>query len=248
MRSILFEIGGMPIYAYGTMIFLAFLISISWALKEAPREGIDQDHFMETAIIAIVLSIIGSRLAFVAVYWEYFQGAPWWNIFAFRAGGLIFYGGFFAALAGVLVHARIRRINFLAMMDLTSPFVALGYAITRLGCFLNGCCYGHLTDAPWGVVFPALENGMRHPTQLYSFFAALFIFILLRLARPLKYFTGFIFFLFIVLYGIYRFIVEFFRVDPDMLGPLSLAQVIALLLIAAGSLVLVWKKKAGEIY
>ncbi len=245
MQRVLFEIGGLPIYAYGTFLFIAFAVSIGWALKEAPRQGINQDHFMEAAIIAIALSIIGSRLFFVLVYWELFQEGPWWRIFAFRDGGLIFYGGFFAALLGAWVYCRFRHMSFLSLMDLTAPFIALGYAITRVGCFLNGCCYGQPTEAPWGVVFPTLENGFRHPTQLYASLAALLIFFLLRRAQPLKYFEGFLFVLFLVFYGAYRFIVEFFRVDPHVLGPLSLAQVIALVLIAFGSFVLVWKKKAS---
>lgn len=243
MQRVLFEIGGLSLYSYGIMLFLAFAIGITWAVKEAPGEGVDRDHFMEISIIAIVMAIIGSRIAYVTVYWEYFQDGPWWGVFALRDGGLIFYGGFFAALLGALGYCRYRRISFFNVLDLAAPFIALGYAITRIGCFLNGCCYGQLTDVPWGVVFPVLENGTRHPTQLYSSFAALLIFILLRLTRPLKYFNGFRFFLFIVLYGIYRFIVEFFRVDPDVLGPLSLAQLVALVMIAAGVSVLVWKKK-----
>jgi len=242
----LFEIGGLTIYAYGTMLFLAFLIGIGWALREAPKENIDRDHFMEASIIAIILAILGSRIAYVAVYWEYFQDAPWWSIFAFRDGGLIFYGGFFAALLGALIYCRYRRMSFFSLMDLAAPFIALGYAITRVGCFLNGCCYGEFTDVPWGVVFPVLQDGIRHPTQLYSSFAVLFIFVLLRLARPLKYFNGFIFILFVTLYGVYRFIVEFYRVDPNVLSSLSLAQIVALVMVAAGAFVLVWKKKQSD--
>ncbi len=246
MQRVLFEIGNLPIYAYGTTLFLAFLIGIAWALKEAPDKGIDRDHFMEISIIAIILAIIGSRIAFVVSYWDYFQGGPWWRAFAFRDGGLIFYGGFFAALLGALVYCRYRRISFFNVMDLATPFIALGYGITRVGCFLNGCCYGQHTDGPWGVIFPVLDSGLRHPTQLYSSFAALFIFIILRLVRPYSYFNGFLFFLFMVLYGIYRFVVEFYRVDPNVLGPLSLAQLVALAMIAAGAFVLIWKKKSEE--
>ncbi|MDO9536116.1 MAG: prolipoprotein diacylglyceryl transferase [Bacillota bacterium] len=242
MRPILFSVGSFEIYAYGAMLFLAFLVTLIWSFKESGREGIDPDHLFEVFIIAIILSMLGSRITFVFLNWDLFRGEPWWKAFAFREGGLTFYGGLILAILGGFIYTWRKKISFLKFLDFMTPFIALGYAITRLGCFLNGCCYGHITDAPWGVIFPVIDSFPRHPTQLYASFAALIIFIILRYLRKYKYFHGFIFLYFMIFYGIYRFIVEFFRVSPPALGFLSLAQVTALIFIIFGVIILIWQK------
>lgn len=127
-----------------------------------------------------------------------------------------------------------------------TPFIALGYAITRIGCFLNGCCYGKVTSLPWGLVYPAIDNLPRHPTQLYASAAALFIFLLLRYLRKHKTFHGFIFAYFLIQYGIYRFVVEFFRVSLPTVWIFTPAQVMALFFILAGGAMLLvhqWKHR-----
>lgn len=242
MYPILFKVGSFEIYAYGAMLFLSFLVNIIWSFKESGREGIDPDHLFEIFILVIILSMLGARITYVFLNWNFFQGEPWWKIFAFREGGLTFYGGLIVAILGGFIYCQWRKISFLKLLDFMTPFIALGYAITRLGCFLNGCCYGQITDVPWGIIFPVIDNFPRHPTQLYASFAALIIFIVLRCLRKYKYFNGFMFLYFTILYGIYRFIVEFFRVSPPALGFLSLAQVTALIFIIFGVTLLIWQK------
>jgi phosphatidylglycerol:prolipoprotein diacylglycerol transferase len=247
MHPILFEIGSFKLYSYGAMLFLAFAVGIIWALKEARSEGIDPDHLYEVFIIIIILALLGSRFAFVFLNWNLFRGEPWWRVFAFREGGLTFYGGFLAALLGGLFYSRYRKISFLKLLDFMTPFIALGYAITRIGCFLNGCCYGHITSAPWGLVYPVIDGFPRHPTQLYASASALVIFFLLRYLRKFRFFPGFIFVWFLIFYGVYRFIVEFFRVSEAVIWVLSPAQLAALLFIIAGIAVLLgqkWKVKS----
>lgn len=247
MRPILFVIGNFELYSYGAMLFLAFVISIIWALKEAGAEGFNPDHLYEVFIITILLSLLGSRLAFVWLNWDQlFRGQPWWKIFAFREGGLTFYGGFLAALLGGVFYTRYRKISFLKLLDFLTPFIALGYAITRIGCFLNGCCYGHITSSPWGIVFPAIDPFPRHPTQLYASASALLIFFLLRYLRKYSFFRGYLFLWFLVLYGIYRFVVEFFRVSEGVLWGLTQAQLVALLFIATGFFILLWQKNKKQ--
>jgi phosphatidylglycerol:prolipoprotein diacylglycerol transferase len=226
------------------MLFLAFVIGIIWTLKEAPSEGIEPDHLYEVFIIIIALALLGSRLAFVWLNWgTLYRGQPWWKIFAFREGGLTFYGGLLAALLGGLFYTRYRKISFLKHLDFITPFIALGYAITRIGCFLNGCCYGRITSVPWGIVFPAVDNFPRHPTQLYASASALLIFFMLRHLRKFKHFPGFLFIWFIVLYGVYRFAVEFFRVSEIAFWVLSQAQLVAVVFVIAGLAVLFWQKQ-----
>lgn len=243
MHPIILKIGSFELYAYGAMLFLAFAVGIIWALKEADSEGINPDHLYEIFIIVIILSLLGSRFAYVLLNWnQQFSGEPWWKVFAFREGGLTFYGGLLAALLGGLIYTHYRRISFFKHLDFMSPFIALGYAITRIGCFLNGCCYGHITSAPWGVVFPTIDSYPRHPTQLYASASALLIFFLLRYLRKFSFFPGFIFAWFLILYGFYRFVVEFFRVSEAVFWVLSPAQLVALPFIIAGLAVLFWQK------
>jgi len=247
MRPILFVIGNFELYSYGAMLFLAFVVGIIWALKEAGAEGFNPDYLYEVFIITVVLSLLGSRLAFVWLNWDQlFRGQPWWKIFAFREGGLTFYGGFLAALLGGVFYTRYRKISFLKLLDFLTPFIALGYAITRIGCFLNGCCYGHITSVPWGIVFPAIDAFPRHPTQLYASASALLIFFLLRYLRKYSFFHGYLFLWFLALYGIYRFVVEFFRVSEAVLWGLTPAQLVALLFIAAGFFILLWQKNKKQ--
>ncbi len=242
MRPVLFEIGGFAIYSYGAMLFLAFSTAIIWSLKEAEAERINQDYLFEIFIMSIILSLLGSRLAFVFLNRELFIGEPWWKIFAFREGGLTFHGGLILALLGGFFYCSLRKISFLRYADYLSPFIILGYAITRIGCFLNGCCYGHITALPWGVVFPVIDGYPRHPTQLYASLSALIIFFLLRYLKKFKYFHGYIFLYFIIFYGISRFLIEYFRVSPAVLWGLSQAQIASLIFIVPGILLLAYQK------
>lgn len=247
MHPILFKIGDFALYSYGFMLFLAFGISMFWALREASLKGYNLEYIYEALIITMILAILGSRLAFVLYHWELYRGGPFWRVFALREGGLIFYGGFFAVLVGVFLYCRYRKIFFFRLLDDASPFIALGYAISRLGCFLNGCCYGKITEVPWGLVYPAVDPFKRHPTQLYASASALIIFMLLRYLQKYKTFHGFVFISFMFFYGIYRFLVEFFRVSEPILGFLTQAQTISLaLIVIATVLFFCFKKRRYE--
>ena len=190
----------------------------------------------------MLFALLGSRIAFVILNWELYAAGPWWKVLAFREGGLTFLGGLILAMLGGIVYCYKKKINFLTYLDFFAPFIALGYAITRIGCFLRGCCYGHVTSLPWGVVFPAVDGLPRHPTQLYACGSALIIFLLLRLLKRYSFFDGFVFVLFMIFYGIYRFIVEFYRISEPSIGFMSQGQFASLILIIAGCIVFLWKK------
>lgn len=243
MYPVLLELGGFSLYAYGATLALAFIVGIIWTLKEAPEKGFNVEYLYEAYIISIFLAIAGSRAVFVLLNWELYRDAPLWRILFSWEGGLTFYGGLIAVLLGVLLHSYYRKVPYLKLMDFAAPFIALGYAITRVGCFLNGCCYGHVTTVPWGMVFPVVDGLTRHPTQLYAAFAGLIIFVLLRYLRRYSFFDGYIFMLFLMFYGINRFIVEFFRVSEPGLWFLTQAQLMALLFIVAPLIILAWKRR-----
>ncbi len=234
MRPVLFEIGNFPIYSYGVMIFIAFLLGIFLAQRQAPREGFQKDHVYDVAIMTIILALVGARLAYVFLHWDYFS-QNLVEVFAVRRGGLTFYGGFIAPLIGGFFYARVKKISMLKFLDFISPYIALGYGITRIGCFLNGCCYGIPTQTFLGMVFPAVDNIPRHPTQLYSAIAMFAVFLILGFLRRKPQARGVIFFSFILLYGIYRFLIEFLRVPEPGYWGLTLAQnlIIPVVIVAA---------------
>ncbi|HHU75900.1 MAG TPA: prolipoprotein diacylglyceryl transferase [Firmicutes bacterium] len=250
MRPILFEIGSLPIYSYGAMLCLAFLMAMLWSFHEAPAEKINREYLYDLYIIVMLLSLVGSRAAYVLLNWDFYKVGPWWRVLAFREGGLTFLGGLILAILGGIIYCHRKKIGFLKYLDFFAPFIALGYAITRIGCFLNGCCYGVVTSLPWGVVFPAVDSYPRHPTQLYASASALLIFILLRAFRKHKDYDGFVFTQFMIFYGVYRFIVEFYRISEPSMGFLTQGQLASLVLIFAGVIIFLWKKgekrKIGE--
>ena len=243
MRPELIEIGGMTIYSYGVMIAIAFVVGIFYALKQAPKEGFKEDHILEVLILVIVLAAVGSRFVFVARNFEFYRHEFMWGMLGFRDGGLVFHGGFIFAALGVLAYSYYRRYSFFKLMDIGAILVAIGYPITRIGCFLNGCCYGTPSDLPWAVVYPAVDDISRHPTQLYSSLLMVVVLVILLYLRKHKYFDGYLLSWFLVLYGIYRFVVEFVRVNPEMMWGLTAPQVVALGFIVVGILILAIQRK-----
>ncbi len=251
MRPVLFSIGNIEFHSWSFMFFVAVITVFLLALKETPWQQVEEkfkgkfyDYALEAFLMSFFLAIIGSRLMFVVTHWELVAGKPWWEILAFWRGGMVYYGGLFAVIAGGAFYCYYRGIRFWETADHIIAYAPLGYAIARVGCFLNGCCYGKVTGMPWGVVFPVVDALPRHPTQLYSSVSALVIFFILRrlkIVRPP--FDGYIVAWFLLLYGAYRFIVEFFRVSDPVLLSLTLAQVTALVFMAAGAVTLLVKKR-----
>lgn len=249
MKPILFTIGSYSFHSWSLMFFLAAAVVIFLAIKEIPWHEVEErfldkiyQYAWEAFTLGLALAIIGSRLMFVLTHQELFQGGPWWKVIAFWEGGMVYYGGFYAVIAGSALYCYYREIPFWETLDYLIPYIALGYAIARVGCFLNGCCYGQVTGAPWGMIFPTVDNLPRHPTQLYSSFSSLLIFFFLRNLRKQRLYDGHVFTWFIILYGIYRFTVEFFRVNKPFLSFMTLSQLTALVFIVAGILALIWQK------
>lgn len=218
------------------MMVVGFSLGLWRAVRVAAHRGIDRDRVYDLALIALVSGILGARLVFVLLNLktETFGGfLAVWN------GGLSFHGGvIFAVLAGYIYTRRV-KLSFWSCADLLAPSVAIGYAFTRIGCFLNGCCYGAPTGLPWGVRF--LENGQftppSHPTQLYAFASSLIIFAILTRLEKLNREPGFVFVGYLGLYGVYRFLIEILRkgysAEVWMLGLTQAQWVSAAMVIAA---------------
>ena len=232
MRPILFQIGRVPILSYGFSLATAFVVCTLLEMREARRRDIDPDKVIDLALYLCISGIIGARLLFVLLdIPTYFKNPI--QIINLRDGGLTYHGGFIAALLVGIAFTRRSRISGWVMADIIAPLVALGYAIVRIGCLLNGCCFGLPADVPWALACRAGDATLRHPTQIYASLASLAIFIILYAKRDHKKFPGYLMFLYVGLYSISRFIVEIFRDVPRLIGPFSVAQLASLLFIFA---------------
>ena len=209
MYPILFHVGSFPIHAWGVLLMIGFLVGTWRAAKVAPRYGIPGEDLWDAALFGLLGGIVGARLAYVAQNLGEFASHPG-MIFALWQGGMTSFGGLIGGVAVGLWILQRRGHNLVDAGDLVAPSLALGYFFGRIGCYLNGCCYGGYCPEPLGVHFPGIA-GTVHPTQLYSAAAGLFIFALLAAMEKRRQFGGQIIALFAVLYGVYRFIVEFFR-------------------------------------
>ncbi len=254
MHPVLIDLGKIKIYSYGFMLALSFFLGILLAARRAKKRGVSPETIYDMSVILILSAVIGSRGLYILTHLDHFRGIV--DIFALWQGGATYYGGMVLALAGAVIYLRIKKISFLKVADVCSPSIGLGIFLTRIGCFLSGCCFGAPTKSPTGVVFPAAcpagyiyPGAHIHPTQLYSSFYGLVILILLLLIDRKKPYDGFTFGSLCILYGVARFIVDFFRYYEDsafVAGGLTNNQVISFLLILTGIVIIaVRRKRAG---
>ena len=257
MHPILLTLGPFTLYSYGLMMVVAYGV-VAWlsariarALPEDLR-AISAEQLVDFCSVALLGGLLGGRLFYVALAWKEFVSAPW-EVFAIWHGGLVWYGGFFGGLLAGWLYLRAKRLAFLRVMDQFIPFLALGHALGRIGCFLNGCCYGKPTDAWCGVLFPGHEQRVL-PTQLFETLGLLFLYITLRqlqqpaiLKRPGRVFAAYL-----IGYALLRFLIEALRGDQTAVwAGLTLQQIISLSLFLVGALLLTKKcqtlRKAGEV-
>ena len=241
MHPILFEVGGWPVYAYGVLLAIAYLAALQLAVVRARQRGIDGSRIMDLGIYLIIAALVGAKLMLILVDFEYFMDNPGEILSIVRAAG-VFYGGLIAAVGVALWLVRKYELPMWTTADLFAPGIALGHVIGRFGCLLAGCCFGKPSSAPWAVTFtdPAAAANAGtplgiplHPTQLYDAGAELLILtVLLATERKGRPFPGRTFWLYILLYGISRFIVEFFRGDDrGLIAGVSTSQFVSLVAI-----------------
>jgi phosphatidylglycerol:prolipoprotein diacylglycerol transferase len=246
LHPILFKIGPVAIYSYGFFLATAFLIATRLAIRRAPREGISPEKISVLSIYILFFGILGARTLFVLLNIELFKSKPWWEVFALHHGGLVFYGGLISSILSCLIYLTKNRLSISGTLDLISPYAALGYAIGRIGCFLNGCCWGKQTDLPWGVKFPFLASKV-HPTQLYSSLLNFFIFLLLLSVRKRKGYKGEVFVCYLLFYSTGRFFIEFLRGDiPEFMLGLTFTQLISVFLVLVSSAAILQRRLSRE--
>ena len=210
MKPILFSFGALHLYSYGLSIAVGVLLSLFLMSRQARKEGFPKsDEVFDIAFAILVWGFLGARIFYVIQNFAYYSAEPL-KIFAVWEGGLIFYGGAFAAVLGFWLTVRKMHISFWKTLDFIAPYGALAHAFGRIGCFLNGCCFGKACDLPWAVRFPGLPHAV-HPTQLYEAVFDLVLFAFLLKRRKRTRFEGEIGLLYFLFYGLGRYLIEFVR-------------------------------------
>jgi len=223
VTPVLFHIGPYAVYTYGVLAAAGMLTVFMMLPSRAARAGVPLPVAMDMLFFLFVAGILGARALFVLQHFDDYAGRPL-DILSLREGGLVWYGGFIAAATFGSAYAVVRRWPLLKLCDLFSPLAALAHGVGRLGCFLNGCCWGRVTDSSWGVLFPG-EEFARHPVQLYEAGAlfALALWLDRLSTRPGRR-EGSTFTAYLGAYAAVRFGLEFLRGDQMPYAGLTLPQ------------------------
>lgn len=234
MSPIAFTIGPITVAWYGIMVALAVLTLVLWALWSVKRGArISYDKVISAAIVGIPSGVIFSRLLHVIDFWDYFVENPGQII---GGSGLTIYGAVLGAALGVWIYSRFSKISFGYLADMLAPGIILAQAIGRVGCTLNGCCYGIETNIFCAVIYTHPESlgpiGVPvHPTQIYEIIYNLIVFGVLLLLRKRFRPDGSLFLIYLTLYSVWRLGIDFIRDGTDFLFGLHEAQVIAIIVL-----------------
>jgi phosphatidylglycerol---prolipoprotein diacylglyceryl transferase len=242
MHPVIISIGPFAIRAYGLMLAIAFFTGITVAVWRAKRAGESPDHIYNLSVWIVLSSLFGARLYYILTHFSEFRaeetlpffiriGTELKNMFwpvgpdgQIGISGLVLYGGLIGATIATALYLRLHKLNILKYLDFLGPSLGLGEFFTRIGCFLNGCCYGKPTTSCIGVIFPDSSIAgydypgiPLHPAQLYNSLAGLIIFFALLFLERYKWFDGYTAYLYFILYAIARFSIDFFRVYENNL-------------------------------
>jgi phosphatidylglycerol---prolipoprotein diacylglyceryl transferase len=221
------HIGFFKIYSYGLMLVLAFFVSSYLATRQAINEKVDPDKILNLCFYSFISGIIGARIFYVLSDVVYYLRNPL-EIVMLQHGGLAWFGGLILGSAAAVLFIKKNKLGLLKTLDLLAPFIALGQAIGRIGCLLNGCCFGKVSK--FGIYFKVFDQ-ILIPTQLYSSLLLLVIFVTLRLIQDRKHLPGIVLYSYLFLYSIKRFSIEFLRNDSlRIFHGLTLFQILSLLL------------------
>jgi len=245
VHPIAFELGRLSIHWYGIMVALAFLAGLWTASRRGLREGVAAEKIIDLGPWLIIGAIVGARTLYVTSYWrEQFAGKPLREIFMVHHGGLVYYGGLIGTCQVYTIYARRKKLPFWKGADILAPSIALGYVFGRIGCLMNGCCYGRTCSLPWAIHFPvgnpSYPNAV-HPTQIYESLLSLGLYAALAWLYRHKKFDGQVFGTYLVSYAVLRSFVEMFRGDYPQYylgGWVTPAQLVSVGILAAGLILL----------
>jgi phosphatidylglycerol:prolipoprotein diacylglycerol transferase len=258
MYRTLFDVGPFSIHTYGVALAVAFWLGIELSAREARKRGMDPVSIVDLGIVVLLSSVVGSRLLYVVAHLDSYRG-DFLDMFKIWEGGLTFYGGLIAGVIFGIAFLKIKKIPVREAIDVIAPQIALGIAIARVGCFMNGCCFGRQTGLPWACTFPAdSQAGMvlghvgLHPTQLYSAVANFGIFLFLRRRFRARPRNGTVFYTFLIAYGLWRFAIDYLRYYEDSMlvtragGGITWNQVVSIVLVAVGAILIARSRTVKE--
>jgi len=245
-----FSIGPLAVRWYGLMYLAGFAIGWWLGARRIARgpAPITRAQFDDLLFLVVLGVILGGRLGYVLFYKPGYYASHPLEIFAIWQGGMSFHGGLLGVMAAMAFAARRYGVDYLRLMDFLAPLIPQGIAAGRLGNFINAELPGRVTDLPWGMVFPGTDGAPRHPSQLYQFAlegVALFVFLWWFSSKPRP--RGQVSAMFLLGYGVLRFIAEFAREPDSFIGYLALGltmgQWLCLAMIAAGAALLAWSRR-----
>ena len=247
MDPIAIKIGSLTIHWYGVLVALGFLIGLWLASRRGLREGIAPEKIMDIGPWLIIGTIVGARTLHVISYWDQeFANEPWTEVFMVQKGGLVYYGGLIGATLAGIGYLRWKKLPLWKFGDALAPSIPLGYVLGRMGCLMNGCCFGKACDLPWAIRFPethSTHGAPVHPTQVYDALLSLVLWGVLEWLFRRKRFDGQVFAAYLLGYAVLRSVVEFFRGDYPAHyfgGWATPAHLVSIGIFAAG-LILWWR-------
>ncbi len=224
MHPILFELGPLTLRTYGPLLTLAFISGIWFTARRARKQGLGIEWLPDLSLIILISAIVGSRFFYVIYHLEEFEGRildminPVQSTGEIGIGGLSMFGGVILAIVCSMIYILIKKLNLWRIADVVAPSIMLGLGIARIGCFLNGCCFGTPShsclamifppNSPAGYMFPDIPI---FPIQLVASFYGFLILAILIFLERFKHFNGFTFWLMLIFYSVARFTVDFFR-------------------------------------
>lgn len=242
LDPVIFSIGSFVVRWYGLMIDIAVIVVVFWALHGVQKSAkINYDTVLNAALIGVPSGIIFSRILHIIDHWSYFSTQPISALFS--GEGLTIYGAVLGAVVGLWIYSKIGHFQFGILADIIAPATILGQAIGRIGCFLNGCCFGLVTDLPWSILYThpssfgflassnLAEGFGLHPSVVYEFIWDLIVFgLLLKIGKRFKP-DGTLFAFYLAFYAFGRLFIDFTRDGTPFLFGLHQAQVISLVVI-----------------
>ena len=225
--------GPFQVYSYGLMLAIAILVCSFLLKRDAAAYKIPADTVYDLVFWSVLGGIAGARVFFIILNWDIFADNLR-EVVMLQRGGLSWQGGLILGTIAGVTFIRFKKLPFRPVLDLIAPYLALGQSIGRIGCFLNGCCYGKAVA--WGIYFP-VHHARLHPTQLYASAALFLVYAVLKIYQKHQHAPGQVLALYFMLAGGQRFVIEFFRADHELTAVgLSVFQLVSLGLCVTGAL------------
>ena len=223
------------------MMACAFLAGLWTATRRARLVNVSGDIIADVTLWLMAGGILGARIVYVTTYWKQeFAGQPFSEVFMIQHGGLVYYGGLIGSTVAGIIYLAWKKLPLWKIADILAPSIALGSVFGRIGCLLNGCCYGRACDLPWAIHFPndhETHGAAVHPTEISDALFNLVLYVFLAWLFRRKKFDGQIFATYLIIYAIFRSIAEYFRGDyptDHVHAGLTSAQLVSVPIFVAG--------------